>query len=482
MAQKPALGLSITDATLEALQLTEKNGKFSVSSYSWSRLPEGVVASGKVSDSFALAEELKKLLSSAQPKTMKGPVILSLPQSHVFLKVFTIPAFEDKDMDEAINWHIGSLKPVLPQQAYTSHEVIGKTDDNQARVLLAAASETVVDGYLSVMSMAEIEVDAIEPMALAKARLIDIKNLVDKNVASVHLYGGMLTVSILVSGKVWFSQETVTAVDGSQIRNSVDEIVNFFSEKKEIDLAGISQVIYSGDVAGIDLVARNLVGYPIPIARADAGVMLQPSSAITDIDNAQFAPVLGLAIRGILQQKGLINLLPQWPQQKLKYDSFSKLFKQSISATTFIVWATVIGTLGLRFWIAGRIQNLGNQTSVLTQRLNEQQEVEMNAWGNNFNQVVSAAEKIQETRLTYSQILSTLASATPNSVTITAFSYETNKGQWSIAGVANTREDVLLLNQELKKTNFFSDAKLFFSSLETDLTVAFRLSGGQNAK
>jgi Tfp pilus assembly protein PilN len=84
--------------------------------------------------------------------------------------------------------------------------------------------------------------------------------------------------------------------------------------------------------------------------------------------------------------------------------------------------------------------------------------------------------------LTYSQILSTLASATPNSVTITAFSYETNKGQWSIAGVANTREDVLLLNQELKKTNFFSDAKLFFSSLETDLTVAFRLSGGQNAK
>jgi len=482
MPSQPALGLSITDGTLEALQLVDQGGSFKVTNYAWIEIPEGLVSGGKVNDTFGLSEQIKKLLSSAKPRPMHGKVILGLPQSHVFLKVFNIPPFEGKDLNEAISWHINSLRPVLPKQSYTSHQVITSGKKQQTRVLLAAASESIVDGFLSVLSLSGIQVSAIEPMALSKARLLDTKELMDKNVVSTHLYGGILTISILVGGHLWFSQESVAADNGTNILSSVDSVIGFFNEKKERDIGDLSNIVYSGDPKGIELLKTHLAKHSLPPIEGNPGIILAPSKAIGDINTAHFAPVLGLAMRAHLHSKGLIDLLPTWPKEKDHMESLSSTFSLVIAISLIVVWSVVALLGGAWLWLGSAIGDLNQDITRFNTTLSQQQESDLTEWTADFNQTVSLSSQLLENQPSFTSVFNQLASATPANVSLSAFTYDVTAGTWSIAGSAATRDDVLLFDSSLKNTQAFANAQLYLSSLDTGTSVVFRFSGEENGQ
>ena len=87
---------------------------------------------------------------------------------------------------------------------------------------------------------------------------------------------------------------------------------------------------------------------------------------------------------------------------------------------------------------------------------------------------------IDDSRVAMSQVLSNLASLTPSGVRITAFAYEGGTKKWSIAGIADSREAVLSFDKSLEDSSFFFDHQLYFSSLESNQGVLFRVSGGSN--
>lgn len=483
MAKESARGLLIRDETIEALELSSAKGKFEVSGYAWARLPAGVVKTGRVMDAKALGFELKKLMKASGVRAVKGSVVLGLTQSQVFFKVFTIPKFEEKELREAINWHVGSLAPVLPKDAYNSYEVIGKGTRNEVKVLLASAQQLVVDGYLEVMELAGIGVESIEPLAISRARLIDPKMLLGKSVASVHLYGGRLAAAILVNGKLWFSKESIV-VGGREemVAATVAELIKFFTEKKDKDVAGVTEIIYSGDRVGMELLEKNLKGFKVKVVKAESGILLNKSKIVSDVGAVMFAPVLGLAMRGGVHQEGLINLLPGWPKEKAELAGLRKSMGRAMVLAGVVVWLTVIGLGAGWWWLNQRGEKLKGNISRLEKELTEGQEKEFLDWGNQFNQTVRAAGLIEESRLSLAQVLRRLAKLMPKTVKVTSFSYQALTGRWSMAGVANRREDVLVLDRMLKDSDVFTKARLYFSSLESDEGVVFRFSGGENGK
>ena len=480
MPKKAALGLLISDTSLEAVELNTAQGKFFVKSYSWLKLKQGVVSGGRVVDEAVLSENLKLLLKNAKPSQMRGPVFFGLPQSQVFLKVFNIPGFEGKEMDEAINWHVGSLAPVLPGDSYTSYEIIGKAKENQVKILLVAAGKIAVDGYLKTFDKAGIEVAAIEPVAEARARLIDPKMLSGKTVVSLHVYRSLLAVAILTHGKLWFSSEKVISGNGREINDAVDEMVGFFNSKREGDEPDISQIIYSGDQQGVEWVKAALTGRSLPVTKAEGGMVLKKSTAVADLTAAAFAPALGLAMRGRVEQKGLVDLLPDWPTNKLKAGRLKRGLVAAVNLGAVAVWLTV--GFWLFFWwqLTQNKAALSERLDQVNQLVNEQQTSQLSSWKREFDQIVKSATLIDDSRVAMSQVLSNLASLTPSGVRITAFAYEGGTKKWSIAGIADSREAVLSFDKSLEDSSFFFDHQLYFSSLESNQGVLFRVSGGSN--
>jgi len=480
MSKKSALGLLIDDIHLEALELKSSAGKFSISSYVWSRLPPGTIKAGKVINPKILAEELKKLLQTGRTKSFKGSVVLGLPQSQVFLKVFTIPKFEEKELNEAIGWHIDSLKPVLPQNAHTSYEVIEKTPNYDVKVLLAAVPQEVINGYAQAAEIADLKIDIIEPLALSKARLINPQRLLNKSIISVHLYQNQLAVSVLINAKLWFSKEIfIPSGEENNIRSAVIELIKFFTEKKNKDIANASEIIYSGDNHGLDRLKTSLIGFKLPVIQAQAGIILTKSPAVSDVQNIAFTPVLGLAVRGNLHQKGLINLLPEWPQAKAKLLKLIVNLSKTIVAAGIIVWLNIM-VLEILWWqFNKKSQLLNKQITTLEVQLSEPKEKELLEWEKQFNQTTKTAQLIEKSKINYTQVFARLSASLPPTVKLTSFKYQPFVKKWSIIGIADKREDVLVLDKALKESELFSDARLYFSSLESNQGVVFRFSGGK---
>ncbi len=364
MARKSARGLLIRDEVIEIWELTPNREGYVVSGYAWSRLVEGVVKGGKVVKTKVLAEEIEKLMIASKAKAIGGPVVLGLPQSQAFVKVFSLPKFEEKELEEAINWHMESLAPMLPKERYSSYEIIGKSKEGKARILLVSVIKSVIDGYLEVMELAGVQVGSIEPLAISRARLIDPKMLLNKSVVGVHLHRGRLAVLILVNGKLWFSKESLLVGNKEeQVVPAVVELVKFFSEKKDKDVTGISEIIYSGDKEGIETLERNLKTTKLKLTKAGLGMVILKSSVMSEVSLVAAAPVLGLAMRGVVMQKGLIDLMPKWPKKKAELSRLIERMNKAVVMIGVVTWLTVVMLAGGQWWFR-------HKNSELTMRIN----------------------------------------------------------------------------------------------------------------
>ena len=479
MANQAALGLIINDNSLELLGITSLGGEFGIAGYTWTRLEEGIVRAGRVVEAEALAQQIKKLMGLIKPKLQKKPIVLGLPQSLVFLKVFTIPKFQEKELDEAIGWHVGSLGLVLPEESYMSYEIVGKGKKNEVKVLLVAAGKTVVDEYIKALELAEIEVKVIEPLAIAGARLVNPKQLLNKSVLNAHLYRNKLSASVLVNGKLWFSKEVMVGEgEEGKIQAVAGELIKYFSERKEKDTANVSEIVFSGDNDGIERIKRSLVGFKLSIVKAEAGIVLADTGIVENTGEMMFSPLVGLAMRGGVNHKGLINLLPEWPKEKVKVKKLGRLMSKMVTIMGLTVWFTV-GILEAGWWWLGKENlRLKTQEQNLQTILTEQKEAELLNWGKGFNETVKTIELIEGSRASFSQILGSLSGLMPKTVKLTALTYNSKSQNWSLAGTAEKREDVLVLDQALKQSEWFKEARLYFSSLESSEGILFRFSGG----
>ncbi len=84
---------------------------------------------------------------------------------------------------------------------------------------------------------------------------------------------------------------------------------------------------------------------------------------------------------------------------------------------------------------------------------------------------------IGESRVNLNEVLIALAELMPKEIKVTSFSYNGATGKWSMSGTTNQRENVLVLDQKLKESDIFAEARLYLSSLESDDEVVFRFSG-----
>src|SRR3989344_6521914 len=94
MGKRKIFGLDISDHSIEALILSKPFfGKPKISAFARVILRGEVMKNGVIKNNKKLAENLKKLLQSAQPKAIKSPYcIVSLPESQVFTAIFKLPA------------------------------------------------------------------------------------------------------------------------------------------------------------------------------------------------------------------------------------------------------------------------------------------------------------------------------------------------------------------------------------------------------
>jgi type IV pilus assembly protein PilM len=165
-----AFGLEIENCSVKAVFFEKKRSKFRLVSCGRKIMPRGIVQSEQIVNPKKLAEEIKILLESAQPKPIKTKnVIFSIPETKAFIRTIEIPKMTVEEAREAVKWETEANIPISVDKVYLDWQVIGSKGEKE-EILVVAVPKNIVDSYYEAVVLAGLVPLAVEVDVMATIR------------------------------------------------------------------------------------------------------------------------------------------------------------------------------------------------------------------------------------------------------------------------------------------------------------------------
>lgn len=227
--KKFPFGLDISDFSIKVFQFISKR---KVKAFAKVTLKEGIVKDGFILNKEKLAEKIKEVVGRAKIKSNK--VILSLPESKVFIHIFQMPKnLRGRELRNAVSEEAEKKIPLEPSKIYWDCQVVSfQPKSERQSVLYVGISKEIVDGYIEVLDKAELKPLAfdIESAALGRSLLKDFKP--KNNVMIVDIGARTTNINIFNKDIVLIAAATVP-VAGNQFTKTIAAKLKISLEKAE---------------------------------------------------------------------------------------------------------------------------------------------------------------------------------------------------------------------------------------------------------
>jgi len=166
-----------------------------------------LVVNSEIKNRSGFSHVLQLLFGTAKPRPigLNNDVVIGVNDNRVFLSEFTVPNVPGKNLNDAIDYQVRSLLPVLPSGVETDSVILGKSAEGLIEALLAAIPRTIIENCVSICTSLGLRVLAVEPAVFANIRIIQQSQLQSKNLLLVYLGEGFGVFSYVTSGNPRFS-------------------------------------------------------------------------------------------------------------------------------------------------------------------------------------------------------------------------------------------------------------------------------------
>ncbi len=479
MPAKPSLGLYFTDNFIEISQVSSDGTR--LDRFNQMSLLQGLVVNSEIKDVAAFTTVLRQLLGTAKPSPISpsAEIVIGVNDNRVFLREFVVTSVPGQNLNDAIEYQVRSLLPVLPAGVETDWQIIGKNTDGQIEVLLSAIPRNIIESYVSVCTGIGLRVIAVEPAVFANIRIIDPVQIQGKNQLLVHLGDSFGVFSYITSGNPRFSDflpQSEIEKNGD-IAKSIQAYVNFANSKHPN--RPVQEVLISGSRQDIQQTVSELRAQGIPAVKA--GSRLGHTGVL---NHSLLHTGHGLSLKTLVLGQTL-NLLPI----DFRMDVMKGRYVNSWKALLyFLIFLTILGIGGQAYLYANTIDR---QTRLLIQKDQSEQQlklpesVELIKQTDRLNMVTGQLVTLRNVVGSEENILKELSALTPNGIVLSTLIYARNPGvkkltdpgnSWIITGTAISRPLVLDFYEKLISSAEFSGGQLYFGSLEKDTGLTFRIA------
>jgi type IV pilus assembly protein PilM len=175
---KEVFGFDIGHSTIKVVQLSRsRSGTPTVVGYGYNTFDEHAIEEGIVKNPKVLAESAYALLTQLLVGTVTtNRVALSIPASRCFTRVLTLPPLTGLSLETAVRVEAEQYIPIPLDQLYIDYEVTkellpkDKGDESTIEVVMVAAPQAVVDSYLMLLDVLNLEAALVESSLMANAR------------------------------------------------------------------------------------------------------------------------------------------------------------------------------------------------------------------------------------------------------------------------------------------------------------------------
>jgi type IV pilus assembly protein PilM len=173
----PLIGLDIGSFAVRAAEVSFDGGRPTLHRFAQVTLPPGAVSDGEVVDAHVVSAALKRLWSDGGFSSRR--VVVGVSSQRVIVRQADVTAMSETDLRSALNFEAQDLIPIPVDEAVLDFQVIDPVLPNgdpntppNMRILLAAAQRDMVKNHLAAIRSADLDVVAVDPVALAMLRAV----------------------------------------------------------------------------------------------------------------------------------------------------------------------------------------------------------------------------------------------------------------------------------------------------------------------
>lgn len=170
--KQPLFGLDIGSQMVKFIQLEAHQKKAAVKAYGSIATDQKIMKGGVITNISKAAELVDTLLANNVHGTLTtNRVVMSIPVSHVFTRVLSLPSMSKKELESAMQLEVEQSVPMASKNLYYDYETTDIGDPENALVRIVAAPRDIVNSYVDVCDMLGLDLALVQTNIKADAQL-----------------------------------------------------------------------------------------------------------------------------------------------------------------------------------------------------------------------------------------------------------------------------------------------------------------------
>lgn len=248
------LGLDIGDKLIKLTEIDRSAEKLTLKNLGVIETPKGAVKDGDLKDVDLVAEAAKSVIDEQGFESNR--VMAAISGEEVISRTIEIPNMPDSELEEAIKWEGSDQIPISTDDAVLDYEILSRDDDGGYNVLIVAVKRDLIDKYLELFELLDLEPLTIEIEPTAAARTIDHLYQLD-NIGIIDIGYKTTSVSIVSQEQLLFTRsvgiadksitEEIADIEGLNLKEAEEFKKNnslFKSEETNVIIRNLTTAIY----------------------------------------------------------------------------------------------------------------------------------------------------------------------------------------------------------------------------------------------
>ncbi|MBS3808586.1 MAG: type IV pilus assembly protein PilM [Desulfobacterales bacterium] len=245
------IGLDIGSRTFKVAEAVKAKKGWSLKKFGSMDVPPGIIEEGVIKDPQAVAEAIRELLGLYNVR--QNNVAISIGGYSVIVKNITVQSMPEDQLYESLNFEAEQYIPFDINDVNLDFQVLGESEQNpnQMSVLLVAAKKEMVNDYVNIIDMANLNLCIIDIDAFALQNIYEINHTsAGENIALIDIGAGKTSLNILKNDASVFMRDV--SLGCNQINQKIASMANCsVAEAESLKLADKPEAISSDDLDDI---------------------------------------------------------------------------------------------------------------------------------------------------------------------------------------------------------------------------------------
>lgn len=291
-------GLNISDNSVKLIKLKKSRGGLKLASWGKTDM-NGIVKNGEIKDEAALADVIRKTVSSAKGEKIKiSNIAASLPESKSFIQVVKMPRMDVENLKSAVFFEAENYIPMDIRKCYFDFDLISASE-NMFNVLIAAVSKEIVDSYFECFRKSGLSPSAFEVDAQSICRSVVKGGVCEEPLLIVDYKINKAGLFIFFDKSLVFTSSAAFS-ELKDLTNEIDKLLQYYKDHEQ---RKIPKILICGEDADLKKSAEAIsLELEIPVEVANPWVNVFPKSLSEtpglDFDQSLgYSAAIGLALR-----------------------------------------------------------------------------------------------------------------------------------------------------------------------------------------